>query len=61
MSLTSKQIIGRLYAGEGLFPFWKAVHIPGGILSQFTWKVLGQFALAGEGDAGGENMGVLEN
>lgn len=37
------------------------MHIPGGTLSQFTIKVLGQFALAGEGDAGGEDMGLLEH
>ena len=37
------------------------MHRLGGILSQFTLKVSGQFALAGKGDAGGEDMGLLEN
>lgn len=36
------------------------MHRLGGILSQFTLKVSGKFALAGKGDAGGEDMGLLE-
>lgn len=37
------------------------MHTPGGILSQFTLKVSGQFGLCGRGDAGGDDIGLLEN
>lgn len=36
------------------------MHRLGGIVSQFTLKVSGKFALASNGDAGGEDMGLLE-
>lgn len=54
---SSSQIICLLFAGEGFFPFWVAVNRLGSILSQFTLKVSGQFALLGKG---GEEMGLLE-
>ncbi|PAL72507.1 hypothetical protein CEJ78_19795, partial [Acinetobacter baumannii] len=47
ISSTKTRTICLLSAGEGLIPLSVAVPIPGGIFSQGTWKVSGQFCFTG--------------